>query len=330
MSDLSAEALALHADALVIDGHADSFMHLSQTSPRDYLAHGSAHLDLAKQLAAGIDLSIQAAYTPSRLGGLDGFGYTCDLIARVHDAVLRSAGGLRLVRERADLETLGQAPALLLHLEGVLPLGERVMRLEALDQLGVRSIGLTHNPANAAAGGCAAAAEDDRLTDFGREVIRRIEEMGWLLDVAHLGPRSLDQVLEAAEHPVVDSHTGMAALCERRRNLPDSQARAIADGGGLVAIDFVPEHLERELPVDREAVFRHLDHAVTLLGDRHVAIGSDFDGYESPLGGMADGHDYPWLTARMLEAGYPESSIRLILGGNWLRLLEDALARRTP
>jgi membrane dipeptidase len=330
------DAATLHAQAIVIDGHADSFMHLdhedltqSSGEPRDFLLDNLVgHLDWPRFAAAGINLSIQAAWTPPARGGAAGLAYACDLLGRARAAVRRSAGALRLVEACADLDRLDEAPALMLLLEGAEPLDGRIARFEIFDALGVRILGLTHNAANAAAGGCSAASADDHLTAFGRELAALAEVHGWLLDVAHLGARSLSQLLDQARGPLVSSHTGMAARCPIPRNITDTFARAIADSDGLVAIDFVPEHLATTLPVDREVVFEHIDYAVTLLGSDHVAIGSDFDGYTTPLGGMHDARDYPWLTERMLRAGYPQTAIRQILGGNWLRVLRTTLARR--
>lgn len=334
MSDVE-RARRLHAELPVVDGHADSFAPVLTPEPRDYLVCGEAgHLDLPRQLAAGIDLSIQAVYTPPEHTGDAALAYCLDFTARVLDTLERAAGQLRLIRDVDELFFDGQPPAILLHLEGASPLAGQLGRVAALDALGYRSIGLTHNVACEAAGGCTAPAEEDRLTAFGRDLVTEVDRRGWLLDVAHLGPRSLDQLLEVATGPVISSHTGLASLAPTPRNLTDDQCRALAATGGLIAIDFVPQHLVRpdasDAPyaVDRESLFAHIDRAVELLGDAHVAIGSDFDGYDTPLGGMADGRDYPWLTERMCAAGYTDETVGRILGGNFIRVLLERMARR--
>ena len=208
------------------------------------------------------------------------------------------------------------------------PLDGQLDRLELLEALGYRSVGLTHDHGNQAAGGCGCVEAEDRLTVFGRELVDALWSRGFLLDVAHLGARSLDALLELGGGPLLSSHTGMGALCPRARNLTDVQAQGIADTGGLVAIDFVPQHLVRDGEASREDVFRHIDHAVSLLGAPHVGVGSDFDGYGTPLGGMPDVTAYPWLCDRMLTAGYSAESVRQILGENFLRVLRLQLARR--
>jgi len=318
----------LHSEAIVIDGHADTFGFVADGS-RDFLRRSEVgHIDLPRMREGGIDLQLMAIFTPKSRVGDEALAFALDMTAAVHRTLREGAGAFCLIREADDLACLGQTPAIMLHLEGVTPLAGQLERLELLEALGFRSVGLTHNHANEAAGGCGCADEDDRLTPFGAALVEALLARGFLLDVAHLGQRSLEAVLELGGGPLVSTHTGMGALRPRKRNLTDAQVQAIAGTGGLVAIDFVPQHLLSEAGATREDVFRHIDHAVSLVGAAHVGIGSDFDGYETPLGGMPDATAYPWLTERMLQAGYADDAVRQIIGGNFLRILREQLSRR--
>lgn len=327
-SAITPEARALIDGSLVIDGHADSFGD-AMKGVRSYLARAyEGQLDLPRQVEAGIDLSFQAVYTPPDHQGDGAYAYALDMASFVHAALRAGAGRLWLVREASELARLGEVPAILLVLEGASPLAGKIERLEILDALGFRAMGLTHDPANEAAGGCKAAPEQDRLTPFGRDLVAALDRRGWVIDAAHLGRSSLEELLALSAGPIVSSHTGMRALCDTPRNLDDAQVRAIAATGGLVGIDFVPEHLAKPLPATRDDFFRHVEHAVALVGSEHVAIGSDFDGYTTPLGGMRDAADYPWIAQRLLDAGHPADATRNILGENWKRVLAARLERR--
>ena len=177
--------------------------------------------------------------------------------------------------------------AALLTVENATP----VTSLDVLDRMaadGVRMITLTWNGANQIAGG---AQEPGGLTSFGKQVVRRMGELGITVDVSHLSDQGLADVLVATDAPLVASHSNARAMCNHPRNLTDSQFRAIAERGGLVGINyyraFIREMSEGEAASPtREVTFdelsAHIEHFLDLGGEKVLALGSDFDGSDVP------------------------------------------------
>lgn len=234
--------------------------------------------------------------------------------------------------------------AAFLALEGVHALGppgpahakKRLDRLEVLYQRGVRYVTLAHFSANDAVAHCFGPGADPQagLTPYGRDLIRKINELGLLVDVAHVSPRGVLEACELSNGPVIASHTGLAGAYPARedanqaRNLTDEGAVAIAHTGGVIGLMLAPQFLCDPVGSQRslEVVARHLAHGIELLDHRlgdgasFFALGSDLDGWiHSLFDEMNDAADLPRLTATLLAAGIAEDAITSFLGTNFLR-----------
>ena len=151
---------------------------------------------------------------------------------------------------------------------------------------------------------------------------RRWRATASAVDVAHASPRLLAALLAQEQARIFCSHTGVAALGSRWRNLDDAALRRIAERGGVVGIIFGTPYLgSRRL----EAVADHLEHAVRVAGEEAVCLGSDFDGLVPLPAGMRDVTDLWKLTALLLERGHPRRRIERILGLNLRRFLVEVL-----
>ncbi|HEX5707520.1 MAG TPA: membrane dipeptidase, partial [Pyrinomonadaceae bacterium] len=140
-----------------------------------------------------------------------------------------------------------------------------------------------------------------------------------LIDLAHASEATLDDVLALATRPVVVSHTGLRGVCPNARNLSDEHARRVAATGGLIGVGFWPT-----ATCGREAasIARSIRYATNLVGVRHVALGSDFDGtVATPF----DATGLVQITDALLAEGFNEDEIKLIMGENVLRLLSETL-----
>jgi microsomal dipeptidase-like Zn-dependent dipeptidase len=146
-----------------------------------------------------------------------------------------------------------------------------------------------------------------------------MERRSILVDVAHASPTSVDDVLSIARRPVVASHTGVRGIADNIRNLTDEQLRGIAATGGLVGIGFWPTACGGE---DAGSIARSIAYAVDVAGVQHVALGSDFDGavpVPFDVSGIA------LLTEALLDARLTAEAVRMVMGGNALRLLARTL-----
>jgi microsomal dipeptidase-like Zn-dependent dipeptidase len=195
-----------------------------------------------------------------------------------------------------------------------------VRNVDALFDAGFRMMAPTHFFDNEW-GGSAHGVEKTGLTERGREMIRRMEARGMLVDVAHASPHTIDDVLAIATRPVVVSHTGLRGVCDNQRNLSDEQARRIAATGGVIGIGFWDA---ATCGTDARAAARSMRYAANLVGVEHVALGSDFDGtVTEPFDatGMVE------ITQALLDEGFSDEEVALIMGGNVLRLLSETLPR---
>jgi microsomal dipeptidase-like Zn-dependent dipeptidase len=236
-----------------------------------------------------------------------------------------SQGQLTVFRTRADLATFLEKRRRdrklvggLLSLEGAQVLEGKTANVDAMDLAGYRMIGLAHFFDNEIAGSAHGVAKGG-LTAVGREVVRRLEEKGILVDLAHASPRTFEDTLSLATKPVVVSHTGVKGTCDNTRNLSDEQLRGVARTGGVVGIGFWDTAVCGH---DVKAIARALRYAVGVAGIDHVGLGSDFDGAVTvPF----DASGLALLTETLLAEGFREDEIAAVMGGNVVRVLQETL-----
>jgi membrane dipeptidase len=347
---VSDEAQRIHDESFVVDLHADSLMF-----GRDLLARSTVgHVDLPRLQEGGVGLQMFTAVTKAPFGSdihqtdRDGIDFlTVGAIVqrspmanlgpkdrallqaeRLASLTLRSEGRLLPVRTRAELEATvaghQRDPTIvgaIFGLEGAHALEGDIANLDLLYGVGVRMISLTHFFDNEYAGS-AHGLEKGGLTDKGRELVSRMEELGIVVDLAHLAPTAVDDLLAMATKPTLVSHGGVKGTCDNPRNVSDEHVRAIAAGGGVVGIGYFEMAVCGTDPRDVVAAIRHV---IDLVGDDHVALGSDYDG-AATVG--FDTSELRALTQEMLEGGLPEDSVRKILGANALRVLRQTLPPR--
>lgn len=324
----------LHRRALVFDGHCDSLLDavgLSETEPgsppRDLaLRSARGHIDLPRLVEAGVSAQFFAVFCPDARVGMAG-EHSRALIRALDELCERSPLALKALRaddaRRAKAE--GRVAAFLA-IEGGEAIGESLDALRAFYGAGVRLMTLTWNRRNAIARGVGTPG-DDGLSPFGRRVVAEMERLGMIVDVSHLSDRALDEVLDASERPLVASHSNAKAVLSHRRNLSDDQLERIAATGGLVGLTMAGVFVDAEpARVGLSRLMDHLDHMLGVVGDEHVGLGTDFDGFTAPYGlVMDDCTGLPLLTQAMIERGYSEDTILKILGGNWLRVVEEVV-----
>ena len=158
------------------------------------------------------------------------------------------------------------------------------------------------------------------LTEFGREVIREANRLGVIVDVCHTNTRTMREVAELSEDPMIFSHTGVQALFDREGYLTDEEIELIASTGGVIAIS----PMGMTLPT-MEEYMSHIDYVAALVGVDHVAIGSDLRGVPSYTEGFGDDANYHAIAAALLERGYSDDDVGKIMGGNFFRVWQEVL-----
>ncbi len=194
---------------------------------------------------------------------------------------------------------------------------------------GVCVVGLVHDRDNALAGSSTDPASPPpgrSLTAAGRALASHVIDIGGILDVAHASDASAAELIEIAKRRgaiAIDSHTGMRALAQSRRNLSDEAARALAETDGVVAISMHSGHVGRTPgePAKLEDVAAHIEYAISIVGASHVAIGSDFDGLIVPPVGSDGEATWPALVATLERRGMTRAVLGAVLHDNAARVL---------
>lgn len=208
-------------------------------------------------------------------------------------------------------------------IEGLDFLAGDYRRVDDLYEQGFRSFGLFWNN-DSFLGSGAMAANDRGLTGAGRELVRRLADRGWLVDLAHASERSFWQaadILADLGRPLFVSHACTKALCEHPRNLTDEQIRAIGESGGVVGLTLVPHFLTADGNAEVADFARHALHIAELIGAEHIAIGSDFDGTDRLPDGVGGVQDVAVLNAALCDVGFAQVNADDIMGENLLRFL---------
>lgn len=250
-------------------------------------------------------------------------------------------GRVRLVRRVDDIVAAQRDGrlAVSLHFQGTAPVGEDLSRVEDFYRRGIRHMLLAYNGPNRVGSGCH-EAQDLGLSAFGKRLVREMNRVGMLVDVAHTGYRTSLEAIEASSRPVVISHGNPGALTPHVRCARDEVIRAIAASGGVVGITGIGLFLGGN-DVSTENYVRHIDHIVQLVGPAHAGIGLDYVYDMDALIRFARNHpaqypqdggyfdeirqiphrQLPQVTEALCRLGYPDDAISGILGGNWLRVL---------
>jgi microsomal dipeptidase-like Zn-dependent dipeptidase len=252
--------------------------------------------------------------------------YQADKLAA---AAQRKPDALKVIRSRTDLDALLAArtdnPALvggLLATEGSHPLEGEIANIDVLYDAGYRMFGLHHFFDNGL-GGSLHGISGEGLSDFGRDVVKAAEARKIIIDVAHSSPNAVADVLDMTTRPVVVSHTGVRGACDSVRNLSDSLMQRIAARGGLIGIGYWEGAV---CDISPAGVARSIAYAVELVGEDHVALGSDYDGATQVA---FDTSELAVLTDELLKAGLPEQTIAKVMGGNLIRFLRANLPAET-
>ncbi|HWT03189.1 MAG TPA: dipeptidase [Pyrinomonadaceae bacterium] len=343
----SAKARELHKRLTVVDLHADSLLW-----DRDLAARNSrGHVDVPRLVEGNVALQAFTIVTKVPRGlNIESNSDESDLItllaiagrwpvatwsslkgralyqARRLDALAADSNGrLVLIRTAADLSSYLERrsadpniTAGFIGIEGAHALEGDLNNVEALFDAGVRMMSPSHFFDNDM-GGSAHGLGKGGLTEKGKEMVRRMQAAHMLVDLAHASPAVIADVLGVSTKPLVVSHTGVKGTCDNTRNLSDEQLKGIAGTGGLIGIGYWETSV---CGTDAKAIARAIRYTADLVGVEHVGLGSDFDGaVTTPF----DTTGLAQITDALIEQGFSEEEIRMVMGGNAVRLLMQSL-----
>jgi len=342
----------LHMNAVVVDAHNDLLLSIMADGVG---SRGTfKHRWLGELRAGGVDVQVCPVYCDPQIPEAH-LRETLRMIAALKHEASANSDDLALCRSGGEIDSAvadGKI-ALVLALEGTQALGPDESLIETFYELGVRMISFTHMGRTLLADGSGEDGAGSRLTHGAVAAVAEMERLGILLDVSHLNAAGVEHALEIATRPIVASHSAARAVRDHHRNLTDEQLRGIARNGGVVGVNLLAAFIsDRDATIER--VVDHYEHIAEVAGIEHVGIGPDFvtdvfaDLYPADVDLTREGLDpkarvphlyasrhLPNLTSALLERGFGEHDVRLILGENFLRLFRQVLGMpasqsRTP
>jgi membrane dipeptidase len=385
-TDLRERAAAIHRESIVLDGHNDVTSFWIVDHGFDLAMDGDEGGDRSPWLhwmvpwlpgaPTGQRIRTQIDFARAERGGLDAQFFSVWVSPDYYDADEPAPGR---ARERADAildsidEQLRLHPdrmqlartadevrriaaegrlAALVGIEGGHAIEDDLQTLRHFHERGVRYMTLTWSFTHGWADSAGGAGEPDAerlhggLSPFGETVVRKMNDLGMLVDVSHVSDETFWDTLAVTRAPVIASHSSARALVPLPRNMSDDMLRAIAANDGVVMINFMGMTLDPDkstlsfildlllhgggTDVSVSDVVDHIEHVVEVAGIEHVGLGSDFDGSPGsffPMG-LRSVSDFPNVTLELLRRGYSGDEIQLILGENLLRVLGAAESAR--
>ena len=323
-----ADVEALHRKSIIVDGHCDTLGSVVRKRRRLGERSTLGQFDLPRALDGGLTAQLMATCFETNWPG-SGIHQTLQFIAAYYED-LEAYSDLAMPAVCADdilrAKELGKV-ALILSMEGAEGLEGDLSVLRLCYRLGLRVLGITWNRRNEAADGIGEIRAGGGLTRFGVDLVKECKRLGIVIDVAHLAPAGVEDVLELSESPVVATHANCYTLWPHARNLTDAQLEAIARTGGVVGVTPVPPFLGKdEMHSHLSVLLDHIDHMVSVMGEDGVGLGMDFDGVgDMRTEGIENVSKLPNLTRGLVERGYTDEAISKILGGNFLRVLREVL-----
>ena len=342
--------------------------------------YSDGHVDLPRAVQGGLDAFFFSVYTPepyyeSRHEVKNTFRVVELALAQIEN----NNKIIELARTASEIEEINRRGkmAAFLDLEGSFDLNGDLNLLRALYRLGLRSLQLTaHNETNGFIDSCYGKKLWGGMNEHGRLVVKEMNRLGIVINVAHASDDAIIQAAETSRDPIVYSHGGFRGIVNNPRCISDECAKAIASRGGVIGIQFgssfnnpkyaqwvaskpkekitdilvakqtkslsieeIDQQVAKDLPFVHKEVIpdeywmgvdqlaKVIDYGIQLVGEDHIALGSDFDGGPPLPRQIRDVSDYPQMTLAMQELGYSEKRIRKILGLNWLRVIRQVTER---
>jgi membrane dipeptidase len=280
----------------------------------------------------------------------EGFNETMANIAQWKSDLAEHSDILMQVHSAADIRRAKEAKkvGIFLGFQNSYAVEQNLDHLYLFRDLGVRVIQLTYNTQNLVGSGCW-EGRDSGLSDYGRDMVDRMNELGILVDLSHVGDTTSSDAIAHSKKPVAYTHCFPNAIMKHPRNKSDEMLKKIADKGGFVGVVAYTPFMPKGDDSTVEDVLDGYEHMINVVGENHVGIGTDFtqgQGVEffhylrsdkgfgrmltAPMTkrpdnpkGLDGPSEYANLTEAMMKRGWTEKRIRKVLGENWLAFLEE-------
>jgi membrane dipeptidase len=336
------KAIELHKNSVVVDTHLD----LAGEIYNRYLAGEKEVIKrnyLENFKKAGFNIIVSSLYIDDIFLPEMALKVALGQIRALMEDIESCDGEVLLVKTKKELnDAVNQNKiAIVLSFEGLEPIGTDIGLLKIFYELGVRAAGLVWSRRNYVADGChfnpVEEGQKGGLTNFGVEVVKKLEELHMLIDVSHLNDEGFWDVVNFTEKPFIASHSCVRNIHGRMRNLTDEQIKMIAERNGVIGLNAymsIAGVRDGENPIIK--LCDHIEYIVNLVGAKYVGYGFDLCNgyYESELkfefkpyksDGLKSHAEAILLTEELLKRGISSEDVKLIIGGNFLRVFNEIL-----
>lgn len=341
--------LQLHEKLIVVEGHSDLMIDIHRRRQRGEKAvFLNKYVDKLRK--GGVNVIILSAGGDSAFQNRDSDDRLWVALRRIQSVYRENDESREVVSLCTSIRDMEEALAankiaMFMMIEGGRALRDDLAIVEVFYRLGIRSIQLTWNGRNLIGDGCGERETGGKLTRFGKAVVKEMNRLGMVVDVAHASESTFYSAAEISEAPIIVSHANARAVCDHVRNLTDHQIKTVAEKEGVIGICFVDVFIDSKKP-SLEKLLNHVDHIANLVGTDSISLGPDFIDYAldiflSDVKKAGEGTNYsseyllpdeirdvttlPNLTRGFLERGYSEEDIGKILGNNLIRVYKQVV-----
>ncbi|MEN9512748.1 MAG: hypothetical protein RJB16_508 [Bacteroidota bacterium] len=366
---IGAQAQSIHFKSVVVDTHNDAVTAcIEKKVSLDQDLRGINHSDLKRFKEGGLDYQLFSIWCDG--DKKNPYAWAMREMDTLDAVAARNPDKMVVAKNWAQIQKALKEGKLVAQygVEGGHMIEDDINKLDTFYKRGVRYMTLTWNNSPSWASSHtdeknATYAGPRGLTSFGKQIIQRMNQLGMIVDISHVGEATFWDAIKTTTKPVIASHSNAYTICPVTRNLKDDQIKAVGKNGGVIHLNFfsafvdstfqaknmafrrkhkteldallatgiqqeyaqstLAEKYKEETDANKpdiEALMKHLDHIVKLIGVDHVGLGSDFDGIDSAPKQLKTVVDYPEFTKALIKRGYSDTDIEKILGGNFLRV----------
>jgi membrane dipeptidase len=366
---IGAQAQSIHFKSVVVDTHNDAVTAcIEKKVSLDQDLRGINHSDLKRFKEGGLDYQLFSIWCDG--DKKNPYAWAMREMDTLDAVAARNPDKMVVAKSWKQIEQALKEGKLVAQygVEGGHMIEDDINRLDTFYKRGVRYMTLTWNNSPSWASShtdekSSSYAGTRGLNAFGKQIIQRMNKLGIIVDISHVGEATFWDAIKTTTKPVIASHSNAYSICPVTRNLKDDQIKAVGKNGGVIHLNFfsafvdstfqaknmafrrkhkaeldallatgiqqeyaqstLAEKYKEEsdaIKPDIEALMKHLDHIVKLIGVDHVGLGSDFDGIDSAPKQLKTVVDYPEFTKALIKRGYSDTDIAKVLGGNFLRV----------
>lgn len=355
---------SLFANNMAVDAHADTLQWILYENTNLGKKRAEGHWNIPRARAGGVKIQVMALWVDSVFQEQEAVRQTERLLDCAEKFLRQNKNSVRLIRTVRDLDEVltGDKIGIILSIEGGHAISGSLKNLQRFFDRGVRAMTLTWSNTNEIGDSSGDKEGHGGLSGFGKRVVSEMERLGMTVDVSHASDKTFRDVLRISKKPVLASHSSCRALTGHHRNLTDEMLGALGKNGGVVAINFYSKFLDERMrkrkdskkpqslprrpenPLEQgrrnfyeiwdssalprpplSALTLHIQHAVSIAGENHVGLGSDFDGAGNMPLGMDGPQDFPNMARVLLKTGFSQGRVEKIFSKNLIRIFRQTL-----